>query len=61
MPYTVIRSYVELERSGITEKKWGTGVFITDDTAVIQSVRNELLAGVCAFRRVVFCRQLMAV
>ena len=45
----------------LPKKKWGTGVFITDDTVVIQSVRNELRAGVCAFWRVVFCRQLMAV
>ncbi|WP_455160603.1 hypothetical protein [Treponema lecithinolyticum] len=28
IPYTVIRSYVELERSGITEKKVGYGCFL---------------------------------
>lgn len=41
-PNTVIRSYAELEREGIAEKRRGMGTFISENTAVIENVRNEV-------------------
>ncbi|MGI5173223.1 GntR family transcriptional regulator [Treponema sp. OMZ 840] len=41
-PNTVIRSYAELEREGIAEKRRGMGTFITENKAVIENVRNEV-------------------
>lgn len=41
-PNTVIRSYAELEREGIAEKRRGLGTFITENKTVIEKVRNEV-------------------
>ena len=41
-PNTVIRSYAELEREGIAEKRRGMGTFISENAAVIENVRNEV-------------------
>lgn len=41
-PNTVIRSYAELEREGIAEKRRGMGTFISENEAAIENVRNEV-------------------
>jgi len=41
-PNTVIRSYAELEREGIAEKRRGMGTFITENGTVIDGVRKDV-------------------
>lgn len=41
-PNTVSRTYIELEREGIVLSKRGQGTFVTEDTAVIERLRQAI-------------------
>jgi len=41
-PNTVQRTYRELESVGIVESRRGQGTFVTDDEAVLVSIRKEM-------------------
>ena len=41
-PNTISRVYQEIEREGITFTQRGTGTFIKEDTAMIDSIKKEM-------------------
>ncbi|AOM83051.1 GntR family transcriptional regulator [Salisediminibacterium beveridgei] len=43
-PNTVSRTYMEMEREGVVVSKRGQGTFVTEDTAVIETLRRDIAA-----------------
>ncbi|AEE16107.1 GntR family transcriptional regulator [Treponema brennaborense] len=40
-PNTIVRSYQELEREGVTETRRGTGTFVGEDEKMLAQIRTE--------------------